>query len=125
MIEKRTNATAGRRPGSAWWLIVKDENGRTEVLTIGEGGEEALALFSHVEEAEMYLWLARIGDGWRAKETSAGELASVLYGICASARSVALDPLPGMVTDGTVGLVGLGRHRFLERILASERLAVP
>ena len=45
----------------------------------GRGGE-ALAVFGHEEEAEMYLGLWAPGDGWRAREIGAGELASVLRG---------------------------------------------
>ena len=56
------------------------------------------------------------GDGWRERESSAGELVSVLCGPCADAKSVALDPLPGMLGDGTAALVEVDRERFLKGI---------
>ena len=112
-------ATEGtwRRP--RLWLIAKNGNGRWEFLTTARNGDdgEALAVFSHEEEAEMFLHLGGYGDdGWYTRETSTGEIVSVLYGPCLDAKGVALDPLPGMVGDGTVNLVRLGRERFLERL---------
>ena len=82
----------------------------------GEGGR-ALPVFSFREEAEMFLCLGgHGGDGWRAMQSGAAEILSLLRGACADVRSVALDPLPGMAADGTVGLVALSRKRFLANI---------
>ncbi|MGH3146410.1 MAG: hypothetical protein ACRDTR_11485 [Rubrobacter sp.] len=61
----------------------------------------------------MFLRLGRYGDRWRTRESSVGEVVSVLYGPCADAKSVVLDPLPEMLRDGTVGLVQVERKRFL------------
>jgi len=111
-------ATEGTRRRSRWWLIAKNENGRAEFLTMDRDGGETLAVFGHEEEAEMFLHLGGyIDDGWRARESSPGEIVSVLYGPCSCAGGVALDPLPGMVDDGTLGLVRLRRERFLGRLL--------
>ncbi len=78
-----------------------------------------LAVFGFEEEAEMFLRLGgREGDGWRAREIGVGELVSVLDGpSCADVGSVALDPVPGMPEDGTVGLVEVGRERFVRAVL--------
>lgn len=59
----------GRYPGSAYWLIARNENSRSEVLATGlTGGEKALPVFSHEEEAEMFLRLWEVGfDGWQVK----------------------------------------------------------
>jgi hypothetical protein len=111
-----------RRPGSAYWLIAKNENGRIEILTDGlaTSGEEALLVFSHEEEAEVFLSLWEVeDDGWCARESTVGELISVLYGPCVGAKEVALDPLPGMVTQRTLGLVSLNRERFIDLVLRS------
>jgi hypothetical protein len=84
-----------------------------------------LPVFSFEEEAEMFLRLGNYdGGSWRARESSAGELISVLCGPCKDVRGVALDPLPEMLKDGTVGLVEVGRERFVEEIFASEGLGV-
>jgi hypothetical protein len=41
----------------------------------------------------------------------------VLLGPCLDVEGVALDPLPGMLEDGTVELVEVGRRRFLGQLL--------
>ena len=114
-------ATEGPRRRPRWWLIAKTENGRVEFLTTmaqNEDGGETLPVFGYEEEAEMFLHLGGYGDdGWSARESSSGEIVSVLLGPCSDAEGVALDPLPGMVGDGTVCLVWLGRERFLDQLL--------
>ncbi len=110
----------GRSPGSTYWLITKVENGRVEALTVDGSGGEALPVFSHEEEAELFLSLGGVGEGWRARESRAGEIVSLLFGPCAGVGSVALDPLPGTVAEAMVELVSLRRERFLGRLLGGE-----
>src|SRR5215204_1005003 len=120
--ERASGRTPGRHLGSVYWLVVKNENGPLEVLTTNlSGGEEALPVFSHEEEAEMFLYLGGLGDGWRARESAAGELTSILCGLCAGVKKVALDPLPKMLNEKTVGLVSLDRERFLDLVLGRGR----
>jgi len=110
-----------RRPSSVYWLIVKNENERIESLIDGLAGkgEEALPVFSHEEEAEVFLSLSEAKDDrWRARESTAGELISVLSGPRAGVKEVALDPLPEMVAQRTVGLVSLSRERFMDLVLS-------
>jgi len=76
-----------------------------------------LPVFSFREEAEMYLLIEKSGEDWQAREIGAGELVSVLYGSCASVRSVALDPLPSMLADEVAELVSLDRERFVSRVV--------
>ena len=108
---------AGRRAGSTYWLIEKDQSDRVEMLTVECGGERALPVFSFEEEAELFLELGGVGHGWWVRESGAGEIVSVLYGPCASVRSVVLDPLPEMVAEEAVGLVSLSRKRFVEQLV--------
>jgi hypothetical protein len=121
--EQLSRRTPELAPGSAYWLIVKNENGWLEILASGlAGGEVAVPVFSHKEEAEMFLRLWERGcNGWQARESSAGELISVLYGPCADVERVALDPLPKMVLERTVGLVSLCRERFVDLVLGRAR----
>jgi hypothetical protein len=102
-----------RRPASRFWLVAKDRNHPVQMLTVDFGGGEALPVFSHEEEAELFLVLGGAGEGWRARESSAGEIVSLLFGPCAGVRSVALDPSPVMAPE-TLGLVTLGRDRFVD-----------
>ena len=102
------------------WLIVKEGVGVTglEPLCLDGGGKRMLPVFSFQEEAEMFLYLGGYGDdGWRVRQSSPGELVSILYGPCAEVRSIALDPLPGRLEEGTVDLVTLVRERFVQAVL--------
>jgi len=91
-----------------------------EVLMVGCSGEQALPVFSGDGEAEMFVWLeGAFEDGWRVRETSSGELVSILYGPCAGVGRVALDPSPEMVGINAISLVSLTRERFLSWILDS------
>ena len=73
-----TNATAGKRlrPHAAFWLIVADGDECSDALTLDlPGCGEALEVFCHSEEAEMFLRLGQLGRGWRTSEELAAELA--------------------------------------------------
>jgi hypothetical protein len=118
MYEPLVKARAARHP---LWLISKHENGRTEVFTLHSGtSRETLPIFSHEVEAETFLWLGSPGAGWRARETTAEELVSLLYGPCAGVGKVALDPLPLFGDKAMGGLVSLLRKDFV-RNLVDER----
>ncbi len=127
MIEEDESRQAhhplARRPASRFWLVAKDGACPMEILTVDYGDYEALPVFSHEEEAELFLCLGEIGDGWRVRESSAGEIVSLLFGPCAGAGSVVLDPSPLMMSE-MMGLVRVGRDQFLDLITtpASKRL---
>ena len=122
MSEKKVRATRGspvRLPGSKWWMLAKDDDLGAEVLLADCDGEQALPIFSDEGEAEMFVWLeGAFEDGWRVRETSAGELVSILYGPCAGVGRVALDPSPGMTAE-TIRLVSLSRERFVSWVVNS------
>jgi hypothetical protein len=84
-----------------------------------------LPVFSHEEEAEMFLRLGGAGEGWRVSESGTGELVSALYGPCAGVKEVALDPLPTIVAERTVGLMSLDRKRFVEGFIEGGELTDP
>lgn len=112
-----------RRP---LWLIAKQENVRLDVLTIHSDSDgETLPIFSHEEEAEMFLWLGTLEAGWRARETTAGELVSLLYGLCAVVGKVALDPLPLFGDDAMAGLVSLPWEDFVRNLIGEHELRAP
>jgi hypothetical protein len=79
----------------SFWLIVTRAHGRMEVLTIDAGGETVLPVFSFQEEGELFLRLEATAEWW-LRETTTGELISLLLGLCARVDKVALDPLPGL-----------------------------
>jgi hypothetical protein len=107
-----------RGPTPTRWMVARDGEGRLEPLCVRAGTSKVLPVFSFEEEAEMFLHLGGYADsGWRARESCAGELVSMLLGPCVDVEGVALDPLPEMLEDGTIGLVEVGRRRFVEQLL--------
>src|SRR4051794_22990075 len=98
METKQPRRTAERTlrqpPGSvSYWLIAERQDNRLEALTIRAYDEqETLPVFSSEEEAKMILQFGGVTGGWWARESSAGELVSVLSGPCAGVKKVARDP---------------------------------
>ena len=87
-----------------------------EVLTIDAGGETVLPVFSFQEEGEFFLRLEATAEWW-LRETTTGELISLLLGLCAQVDKVALDPLPGLWEKEIIGLVCTGRRRFVHHLM--------
>ena len=106
------------------WLITKYDHSKMNALTLCFDGEgEALAVFGFEEEAEMFLHFRYVAleGGWKVRQTSVGELVSMLYGPCSNAKKVVLDPLPGVVGgEGLTGFLSMRRSDFLRILLGEE-----
>ena len=100
----------------SFWLIATRERGRMEVLTIAAGGEIVLPVFSFKEESEVLLGLEAAQADWRPRETTTGELVSLLLGLCAGVDKVALDPLPGL-GEQILDLVTTSRGHFVRHLM--------
>ena len=104
-------------------MIVKYEVSRMDVLTAHlVGGEEVLPVFSFEEEAGMFFEHRALGDQWQVRQTSAGELISVLFGPCVSAERVALDPLPDVGGEALSYLASMRREDFMEFLMGKQKL---
>lgn len=82
-----------------------------------------MPVFSFREEAEAFLHLlaeANGGGGWKARETSNGELVSLLYGPYTSVRKVALDP-PSVTDHAVLSLVSTDRKCFVQYLVGEPR----
>ena len=102
-----------------FWLVVRHEKRQMKVLTVDHSGEQALPVFSGQGQAEMFVWLGgAFEDDWRVRETSSGELVSILYGPCAGVGRVALDPSPETTAE-IIRLVSVSRERFVRWIVDS------
>ena len=113
-------AKLARRP---LWLITKDITSRMDMFTTHLCDDrKALVVFSFEEEAQMFLdfRLATSGGGCRVRQTSVGELVSVLYGPCSDTRKVVLDPVPEAGREELVELLGMHRDDFLRFLLGEE-----
>ena len=117
---KLLQQTPRRCPSPTFWLVVRHENRQMEVLMVSCSCEQVLPVFSGEGEAEMFVWLGgAFEDGWGVRETSNGELVSILYGPCGGVGRVAIDPSPELVGIDAVSLVSVTRDRFLSWILYS------
>lgn len=107
-----------------FWLIVKHETCRMKVFTTESGtGRETLPIFGHQEEAEMFLWLNSLKAEWRVRETTPGELVSLLCGPYTNIKKVALDPLSMYAGEALLDLVSLGRERFVRNLTVERKLS--
>jgi hypothetical protein len=109
-------STFARQP---FWLLVRRRTAGLDVYTVGDE-EQVLPIFSFEEEAEMFLRLGVSEKGWRVRESTCGELASLLYGPCRDIGQVSLDPLPDAVGGRIVGCVSLCRKDFAGALLMSD-----
>ena len=102
---------------------MKYETSQLDVLTTNFIGiEEALPVFSFKEEARMFLEHRALRSPWRVRETTAGELISILFAPCASVERVALDPLPDVGTEALVYLASMQREDFVEFLMSRQKL---
>lgn len=116
-------ASRSARPYATWWLLAEEGDPGTNLLTLSSAGGRLLPVFSHEEEAQVFLWLgAMLGGRWRARKTPARELASLLRGPYSHLDGVALDPLPGMTEAGTLDLVKVDRERFVGLIASGANI---
>jgi hypothetical protein len=93
------------------WLIVRQGCSGIVVFTTNDH----LPIFSFRDEAEIFLHFESAGEGWHARETSCGELVSLLYGPCREVEHISLDPVPKIAT-----IVSLRRKAFVKALLESE-----
>jgi hypothetical protein len=125
--------TAGgvpRRAGTQrYWVIAKDAKdgfGHPDLLTVDlDGAGEALPVFSFEEEAEMFLWLQTTEEGREVRETTPGQLVSILYGPCADVGRIMLDPLPEIGARMQISLLGMDRDDFVESVMGARSLDTP
>ena len=101
----------------SFWLIATRAHGRIEVLTIDADGETVLPVFSFQDEGEFFLNLEATEADWWPRESTTGELVSLLLGLCARVDKVALDPLPGLGEREIVELVSTGRRHFVRHLM--------
>lgn len=104
------------------YLIARHENNRLELLTLATSSDkEALPVFGTERAARDFLLGGGFG-GWRVRESTTGELVSLLLGRPAVVDCVALDPRPGITTPDDAEL--RGKKGFIE-VLMGEPFEAP
>jgi len=119
----RTTMLKAKLARRSLWLITKDITSRMDIFTTHLCDDrKALVVFSFEEEAQMFLdfRLAMSGGGWRVRQTSVGELVSVLYGPCSDTKKVVLDPVPKAGREELAELLSMHRNDFLRFLLGKE-----
>ena len=116
------SSALGQRP---LWILTSYKHNQMNPLTLDpheDGG--FLPVFSFEEEAQAFLEL--LGDeekewGWRSRETSPGELISVLLAPCAQVKQVALDPLPVSCAEAFLPFISVKRNHFVKDLMGEDR----
>jgi hypothetical protein len=101
-----------------YWLIVAREGFRMRVRTVRDA--DAMPVFSREGDVASFLRAAGLEDGWRARETSLGELVSLLLGPYADVSRILLDPLAGDVGPPE-GAAGVERGAFVDHLMRGSR----
>jgi hypothetical protein len=117
---------AGHRegPSRSWYLIARREGNRLEVLTLaGQPRRDILPLFTTAGSARDFLRRGGVGMDWRVRESTAGELVSILAGYLRHVDRVVLDPVFG-VSTGDAEPQSLSKKEFVS-VLLGESLAAP
>ena len=96
----------------AFWVVLEGSIWTLPFTVSLPDGREAIALFSGEEEAMMFCHFSKQGAQGSVRETTAGEVLSLLYGPWSVARHVALDPFPEVLGSRLLELLTLSRERF-------------
>ncbi len=106
----------------SYWLVAKYSWREMQVLALRlDSGEEVLPVFSSGKAAMTFLrhlprclsQRQRIGYEWYVRESTTGELTSLLFGPCRSVDHVALDLRPETATEGLSATLLMRRKDFV------------
>jgi hypothetical protein len=109
-----------------FWMVLEGSPQALPLMVFISDGKEAMALFSGEEEARMFCHFCEKGASAKIKQTTAGEVLSLLYYPWCAAKYVALDPFPEILGSRLLlGLLTLSRVDFALRFagLGSEPVA--
>jgi hypothetical protein len=108
----------------AFWVVLEGSTWTSPFTVNLPEGREAIALFSSEEEAMMFGHFSKHGAKGSVRETTAGEVLSLLHGPWSVARHVAIDPFPEILGDRLLGLLTLDRARFARRFAGLDYVPV-
>lgn len=102
-----------------FWLIVARDSFRMRVCTVPD--ENAMPVFSREAGADSFLSVTGLESGWRARETSLGELVSLLLGPYAGVSRIVLDPPAGGDAGPPEGPADMERRDFVDYLMRGSR----
>jgi hypothetical protein len=111
-------------PSRSWYLIARREGNRLEVLTLaGQPHRDILPVFATAGAAWDFLRRGGAGGDWRVRESTAGELVSILVGHLPHVDRIILDPVFG-VSAGDAEPQSSSKKEFVSALLG-EPLGAP
>lgn len=96
------------------YLIVRNNSNRLDLLTLPTGDGDSLPVFASERAARAFLRSNHRGEGWHVRESTAGELISLLMGHIADVNAVVLNP-----TSSNTGEVLMSETRSKRDFIAS------
>ena len=99
----------------AFWIVLEGSPQALPVTVFLSDSTEAMALFSGEEEARMFCHFCKEGASANIRQTTAGEVLSLLYCPWCTAKHVALDPFPEVLGKPLLELLTLDREGFARR----------
>lgn len=103
------------------YVLVRRGTCGLELLRVSlKSGEEVLPVFSSEEAARRFLLSGALGERWRVRECSTGELISLLFGPCANVEQILLNPLPEPLTLKDELANPLYRESFITSLLGGR-----
>ena len=113
-------------PGSAHWpgehsvsvryLIVRHDSNRLDLLTLPTDDGCSLPVFGSEFAARAFLRFNHYGEQWQTRESTAGELISLLMGHIADVDLISLDPPPA-VSDDTITMKLVNKRDFISTLM--------
>src|SRR5829696_3281785 len=97
----------------AFWMVLEGSPQALPLMVfLADGTTEAIALFSGEEEAKMFCHFCEEGASAKIRQTTAGEVLSLLYCPWCAAKHVALDSFSEILGERLLGLLTLDREDF-------------
>jgi hypothetical protein len=108
----------------AFWMVLEGSPQALPLTVFLPDGKEALALFSGEEEAMMFCHFCQEGASANLRQTTTGEVISLLYCPWCAAKHVALDPFPEILGSRLLELLTLDREEFALRFAGLDSVPV-
>ena len=107
------------------YLISRHTHHRMEVWVSQAGYEQVLPVFSTYRAANEYLQAGDLGREWHVRESTAGELISLLMGHVADVETVVLNPPLDILDFESPLLNCLSKEAFIGSLMKEPMLMSP
>lgn len=107
------------------YLISRHTHHRMEVWVSEDIDEQVLPIFSTYRAANEYLRDRELGSGWHVRESTAGELISLLMGHVADVETIVLDLPRDPSLVGDPATYCLSKETFIGSLMKEPMLMAP